>query len=165
MESSWLAWRLPAWPWHKTRRKRRQFRRGGQRDRGHRERHAHAEITVQRALRRVPPEKHAEARKEILDMLIDNSFGRTVSVQQKASWTRRKSRRASPSSRPNAKAEKRHATMMREMNLSDEEMRYQVAPDLRWEKFSNSKATNPRSRTCSKEPSMFDGSKVRHATS
>jgi peptidyl-prolyl cis-trans isomerase C len=122
-----------------------------------------SEITVQRALKRVPPDKHAEARKEILDMLVDNSLIEQYLVQQKVVVDQKEIQgRMAEFQAEMQKQKKDMATMMREMNLSDEEMRYQIAADLRWEKFANSKATEPVLQDMfQKNQIMFDGSKVR----
>jgi parvulin-like peptidyl-prolyl isomerase len=122
-----------------------------------------AEITVQRALRRVPPDKHTEARKDILDMLIDNSLIEQYLVQQKVNVDQKEVQSRLAELQAEMQKQKQDmATMMREMNLSDEEMRYQVAADLRWEKFENIKATEPVLQDMfQKNPVMFDGTRVR----
>ena len=122
-----------------------------------------AEVTVQRALKRVPPEKQTEARKEILDMLVDNTLIEQYLVQQKIAVDPKDiQERLAEFQAEMQKQKKDMATMMREMNLSDEEMRYQVAADLRWEKFANSKATEPVLQDMfNKNQLMFDGTKVR----
>lgn len=122
-----------------------------------------AEVTVQRALKRVPQDKHAEARREILDMLIDNTLIEQYLVQQKVAVDAKEIQARLDEFQAEMQRQKKDmAAMMREMNLSDEEMRYQIAADLRWEKFATSKATEPvLQEMFQKNQIMFDGTKVR----
>ncbi len=122
-----------------------------------------AEIAVQRALKRVPPEKHAEARKEILDYLVDNVLvDQYLAAQKIAVDAKEVQTRLGEIAAEMQKQKRDMATMMKEMNLSDEEMRTQVAADIRWEKFAAARATDAVLKDMfQKNQDMFDGSMVR----
>src|SRR5205085_446191 len=55
-----------------------------------------------------------------------------------------------------------YAKMLADLTLTEEELRTQVAADLRWEKFATARATDPVLKDLfEKNTEMFDGSMVR----
>jgi peptidyl-prolyl cis-trans isomerase C len=128
-----------------------------------------SEVAVQRGLKRVPPNRQAEARAEILEFLIDNLLieqnlqQRGLTVEKKeidALIDKIKAEIANQN-----KATKQNHTFeefMKELLLTEEELRSQIAADLRWEKYVNQQADEKTLQTffdANKE--MFDGSMVR----
>lgn len=121
------------------------------------------EVAVQRALERVPPAKHAEARPEILGYLIDNVLidqyllQLQIAVEPKEVETRLEHVKADIK-----KSGKTFEAVLKEFKLTEAEMRDQVAADLRWDKFVTQQATDKVQRELfNREREMFDGTLVR----
>jgi peptidyl-prolyl cis-trans isomerase C len=122
-----------------------------------------AEAAVQRALKGVPPEHLAAARKQVVENLIDNLL-----IEQHL--TKLKVTAAAPEidSRYQlvAKEIKEQgqdlAKVLKELNLSEEELRQQIAADLRWENYVKDRAGDQvLSELFKKNKDWFDGSQVR----
>jgi peptidyl-prolyl cis-trans isomerase C len=121
------------------------------------------EVAVQRGLKRVPPAEHAKARPEILNYLIDNLLidqylaGQKVAVDAKEVEGRVGEIKAEVK-----KQNQDYAKMLAELMLTEEELRSQVAADMRWEKYAIAQATEAALKEFfAKRPEMFDGSMVR----
>ncbi len=122
-----------------------------------------SEFAVRRALRRVPPQKQAEAREEIVNLLVDNVLVEQyllqmrVQVDDKAVDTRLDEMRAEAK-----KQNKGFDEELKNAELGLEELRAFVRADLRWEAFAAGQADEAKLRAyfdANKE--MFDGSSVR----
>jgi len=120
-------------------------------------------MAVQRALKRVPPSKHAEARPEIVDFLVDNLLVEQYLVNQKVIVEPKEVQaRIGEIQSEMTKQKQDFAKMLRDLSLTEEELRMQIAADLRWEKFALSKAVDPALKDMfQKNMDMFDGSSVR----
>ncbi|HZU36802.1 MAG TPA: peptidylprolyl isomerase [Gemmataceae bacterium] len=123
-----------------------------------------SETAVQRALRRVPPAKQAEARTEILNFLIDNTLVDQYLVSRQI---------AVPAGDVDAKVtELREAVKnqgkttldkaLQEANVTQAELRKQIEAQLRWDKFTTQQATDERAKKFfDQNKDMFNGSTVR----
>jgi peptidyl-prolyl cis-trans isomerase C len=121
------------------------------------------EAAVLRGLKRVPPEEQAKARGEILVYLIDNLLidqhllKQNLSVDPKAIETRITEIKAEL-----AKHQQDLAKMLAGLQLTEEELRGQIAADLRWEKFVNGPDSDAKLKELfSQNLDMFDGTTVR----
>jgi peptidyl-prolyl cis-trans isomerase C len=121
------------------------------------------EAAVQRGLKRVPPDKHAEARTEILDVLVENVLVEQYLKQMRIAIEDKDiDKRIEEMKAEFKKQNVAYDEFLKEMGLSEAEVREHVTAELRWEKFVDGQATDPRLRSLfdsSKE--MFDGSMVR----
>src|SRR5262245_37494676 len=121
------------------------------------------ESAVQRGLKRVPPDKHAEARKDILDFLVDNALIDQCMTQLKIEVPPKEvddrfQQICNDIKKQGGVLEK----VFQEMMLTEPEVKAQIAADLRWDKYATSQATEAVLRdTFSKSPEMFDGTMVR----
>lgn len=121
------------------------------------------EGAVQRGLKRVPPEAQAEARKAILDYLIDNLLleqylvSQGIKVEAKDLDAKLKEMKEEI-----VKEKMEYAKVLQEMGLTEAELREHMTADIRWEKYIDTIATDKLLRdqfTASKE--SYDGSMVR----
>jgi parvulin-like peptidyl-prolyl isomerase len=128
-----------------------------------------SEVAVQRGLKRVPPDKHAEARPEVLEFLVDNALIEQ-NLKQLAIPVEKKEIDSMIDKIKNAIAEDNATTkqkhtfeeFMKELMLDESELRNQIAADLRWEKFVNRKADEKELRKFfDQNKDMFDGTLVR----
>ena len=120
------------------------------------------EIAVQRALKRVPPARQAEARPEILNFLIENALidhylaKIPVVVEQKeidAKMTLIK-----------AEIKKEGSSLdkvMQDLLLNEKDLRDKIVAEIRWDKFAESQATDKALRELfDQHHEMFDGTAV-----
>jgi peptidyl-prolyl cis-trans isomerase C len=121
------------------------------------------EVAVQRGLKRVPPAEHAKARPEILNYLVDNLLidqylaGQKIVVDPKEVEGRIGEIKAEVK-----KQNQEYSKMLTELMLTEEELRTQVAADMRWEKYAIAQATEAALKDFfAKRGEMFDGSMVR----
>src|SRR5690349_17810147 len=95
------------------------------------------EKAIFRSLQRVPPDKRAEARTEVINYLVDNllidqEMGRQkIVVEQKEIDARLAQIRAEIK-----KDNKDFDKVMKELYLTEQELAAQIAADLRWDKFA-----------------------------
>ncbi len=127
------------------------------------------ELAVHRALRAdspagraLPPEKREQMRKEVISFLTDNLLvdqyvrEQKVAVDAKEVEGRVEEMRAQLK-KQNLEFEK----TLKEMMLTEAELRGHITAELRWEKFVNAQATEPMLRDLfGKSPDLFDGSMV-----
>jgi peptidyl-prolyl cis-trans isomerase C len=121
------------------------------------------EAAVQRALKRIPPAKHEEARPDVLEFLIDNALIDQYLGQAKIDV-------------PQAEVDGRYQLIlgdikkqggdpqkvMQELLLTEADVRQQIIADLRWDKFAGARAAEPVLRDLfAKNPEMFDGTMTR----
>jgi peptidyl-prolyl cis-trans isomerase C len=121
------------------------------------------EVAVQRGLKRVPPTEHAKARSEIVNYLIDNVLidqhlaGQTIPVDPKEVDARVTDIKSEVK-----KHGQDYAKMLSDLMLTEEELRAQIAADVRWEKHAIAQGTDAALKDLfAKQPEMFDGSMVR----
>jgi parvulin-like peptidyl-prolyl isomerase len=121
------------------------------------------EVALFRGLRRVPPEKQAEARAGILDYLIDNTLldqyltQLGVTVPSKDIDTR-----LAQVKEEIQKGGQTVEKVLQAMLLTEEELKTQLTEELRWEKFVNGQANDKLLHELfEKNPEMFDGTMVR----
>jgi parvulin-like peptidyl-prolyl isomerase len=121
------------------------------------------EAAVQRGLERFPPERHAEVRQALLDMLIDNVLvDQYLHQMQVTVEPKDVEKRLEELKKELAQKKKDYAKTLQEMKLGEEELKQHIAEDLRWEKYAIGQATEKALKElfeANKE--MFDGSMVR----
>lgn len=121
------------------------------------------EIAVQRALRRVPAAEQAQARKEILDYLIDLVLLDQYVIQQgftvPDAEVQAKLREVKEELSQNGRD---LDALLKTLMLTEEELKENIAASLRWEKYLASKATDQRLvEFFVVRKDWFDGSQVR----
>jgi parvulin-like peptidyl-prolyl isomerase len=121
------------------------------------------ETAVQRGLQRVPPAKHAEVRPEILGYLIDNVLVDQYLLQlQVAVEPKEVEARLELIKADIQKSGKTFEAVLKEFMLTEQEIRAEVAADLRWDKFVAQQGTDKVLRELfDREREMFDGTQVR----
>ena len=122
------------------------------------------ESAVDRALDRVPPAKRDEARKQILDFLVENVLLDQYVLQLPQYAVEKKDVDAKEEDvRAELKKQnKEFAKMLEEMKLTEAELREQIAADLRWTKFCADMAKEDQLKQLfESEKVLFDGTMVR----
>jgi peptidyl-prolyl cis-trans isomerase C len=121
------------------------------------------EVAVQRGLKRVPPAEHAKARPEILNYLVDNVLiDQYLAAQKLVVDPKEVEGRVTDIKNEVKKQGQDYAKMLSELMLTDEELRSQVAADLRWEKYTLTQGTDAALKDFfARHTEMFDGSMVR----
>lgn len=121
------------------------------------------ETWVQRGLRRVPPAEHARARPEIINYLVDNMLIDQFLAQQKLAVA--PAEVAARLAEVQAELKKHNqdfATMLREMMLTEDELKAQILADIRWERYITAQGTDAvLKQMYEKNGTMFDGTQVR----
>jgi peptidyl-prolyl cis-trans isomerase C len=121
------------------------------------------EAAVQRALKRVPPDKHAEARPEIINYLVENLLidqhllkaGVAVSDAEVEA-------RIKQIEEELKKVGQTLDQMLIKNDINKEEFRAQVFADMRWDKFCATQGTDAALQGLfTQNPGMFDGSFAR----
>jgi peptidyl-prolyl cis-trans isomerase C len=122
-----------------------------------------AEVAVQRGLKRVPPDRHAEARPEIVNFLIDNLLIDQYLVQAQVPVDAKDG--DAKVKQIKEEIQKEGSTfdkVMQELMLTEAELREQITAQLRWDKYAGDQATEPALRELfTGNPEMFDGTEVR----
>jgi peptidyl-prolyl cis-trans isomerase C len=120
------------------------------------------EGAVQRGLARVPPERQAEARPEILNYLIDNALIDQYLLQIRIAVDPKDVEKRITDMKEDIKKRKGdYDKFLKQLVLTEAELRQHIAADLRWDKFAETRATDKVLLdlfTGNKE--MFDGSMV-----
>jgi peptidyl-prolyl cis-trans isomerase C len=121
------------------------------------------ESAVQRSLQRVEPEKHAEARPQIINFFIDLALRDQYLLQQKIPIDPKEIDKAIDEMKAELKKEnKEFAKMLEEFKLTEAELRENLAADLRWGKFTEERATDKALKELfDSQKYLFDGSMVR----
>ena len=121
------------------------------------------ETWVQRGLRRVPPAEHAKARTEIVNYLIDNMLVDQYLAQQKIPVDAKDlAARLSELQAELKKQGQEYQAMLKDMSLSEDELKAQILADVRWEKYASLQGTDAvLKQMYEKNGSMFDGTQVR----
>jgi peptidyl-prolyl cis-trans isomerase C len=121
------------------------------------------EMMVQRGLERVDPTKRREARPELINFLVDNLLIEQHLIQ--LGITVDKDEVEKKVKQMKDEAEKNNTNfdqLLKDLKLSETELREHIVADIRWDKFAASKATDAALKElfeANKE--MFDGSMVR----
>jgi peptidyl-prolyl cis-trans isomerase C len=121
------------------------------------------ESAVQRGLKRVPPAKHAEARPEILNFLIDNAlidqYLDQARIQVDSMDVEAKMKQVAEEIKKGGGA---YDKVLQDLMLTEADLRAQITAQLRWEKFAASQATDPVLRGFfDGNRDMFDGTAVK----
>jgi peptidyl-prolyl cis-trans isomerase C len=121
------------------------------------------EAWVQRGLRRVPPAEHAKARPEIINYLVDNMLIDQFLAQQKIPVEPKDvAARLGELQAELKKQGQDYQTMLKQMLISEDELKGQILADLRWEKFTMAQGSDAVLKDLfEKNGTMFDGSQVR----
>jgi peptidyl-prolyl cis-trans isomerase C len=122
------------------------------------------ESAVQRALVRVPPAKRDEARKQIVDFLVENVLidQYVLQLPQYAVDKKEIDAKEDEVRAELKKQNKEFSKMLEEMKLTEAELREQIAADLRWTKFCTDFAKEDRlKKLFESEKELFDGTMVR----
>jgi peptidyl-prolyl cis-trans isomerase C len=120
------------------------------------------ETAVQRGLQRVPPAKHAEARPQILNYLIDQVLLDQYLMQMQVPVDPKEVDKTVEEMKTEL-AKKKHefGKMLEEMKLTETELREHIAADLRWGKFAEGRATDKVLKELfDAQKYLFDGSQV-----
>jgi len=121
------------------------------------------ETTVQRALRPVPKEHQAKAREQVINFLIDNTLIEQHLIKLKVPAPKEEVDSRLQKIREEAAKNKQDIDkILKELGLSDDDMRQQVTADLRWENYVRSKTDDKVLADFFKNNrDWFDGSQVR----
>ena len=122
-----------------------------------------AESAVERSLERIPPERRAAARPELINHLVDNMLVDQYLIQQKivADVTEVDKRHALMKAEI-IKQGKDYAKMLEELKLSDTELKEHIAAEVRWEKYTDSQATDKALQELFEQnKDVFNGASVR----
>jgi peptidyl-prolyl cis-trans isomerase C len=122
------------------------------------------ESAVERALDRVPPAKRDEARKQILDFLVENVLidQYVLQLPQYAVEKKEIDAKEEEVRAELKKQNKEFAKMLEEMKLTEAELREQIGADLRWTKFCTDLAKEDQlKKLFDSEKELFDGTMVR----
>jgi peptidyl-prolyl cis-trans isomerase C len=121
------------------------------------------EVAVQRALKGVPPAQQTQARAEILDMLIDDVLidqhlsQLQVAVDSKEVEVKLQLIREDIQKRGQA-----YETALKELLLTEEELRSVVEAQLRWDKYAGTQAKDEEMKKLfDGDRELFDGTMVR----
>jgi peptidyl-prolyl cis-trans isomerase C len=121
------------------------------------------EMAVQRALRRLPPDKQTQARGEIISFLIDTTlvdqYLAQLRVQVDSQEVETRLREVKDELRKSGQPLDK---VFEDLLLTEDDLRSQLAAELRWEKFCERRVSEKELREVfDKVPEMFDGSMVR----
>ena len=122
------------------------------------------EKAVRRALERVPPDKRDAARREILDTLIDTALLDQFVLQlpQFAADKKDVDEKEDEIRADLKKQGTEIAKMLEQMQLTEAELRDQIAADLRWTKYCDAAAKEEQlKKLFESEKELFDGTQVR----
>jgi len=121
------------------------------------------EIAVWRGLQGIEPERRDKARSEILNLFIENVILDQYVLQMQVKVTKEEIDKKLVEGREELKkAGKDFDKMMKELKLTDAEMREQVAANIRWDKFTDTQV-NPKvlQELFNAEKDFFNGARVR----
>ena len=122
------------------------------------------EKAVQRALERLPPDKRDAARREIVDYLIDTALldQYVLQLPQYAVGPKDVNAKEEEVKGELKKGGSDLPKMLLQMNLTEPELREQIAADLRWNKFCTDLAKEDQlKKLFDAEKELFDGTAVR----
>jgi peptidyl-prolyl cis-trans isomerase C len=122
-----------------------------------------SEVAVWRGLQSEPPERRAKVRPEVLNLLIENAILDQYVLQMQIKVDKAEIDKKLAEGREEMKKGGRDFDkMMKDMKLGDEELRENVAANLRWDKFTDSQITDKLLQDLfNTEKDFFNGSQVR----
>lgn len=122
-----------------------------------------SEAAVQRALKRVPPARHAEARPEILNFLIDNLLLDQHLQQLAVAVDAKEVDKRLEQIRNEIKEQGEvYEKVLQQLWLTEQELRAQITADVRWEQYVATQANDKVLRELfDANKTIFDGSLVR----
>ncbi len=125
--------------------------------------HPIPESSILRGLKRVPPADHAKARPEILNYLIENALiDQYLAAQKIPVEPKEVAGRIGELQAELKKHGQDYAKMLKDLMITEDELRAQLLADLRWEKFATAQANDKVLREMYEKGSeMFDGSQVK----
>ncbi len=125
--------------------------------------HPIAESAVQRGLKRVPPARHAEVRPDIVNFLIENALIDQYLLQARIAADPKEVDKRIDQMKGEIKKEKLdYETVLKEMALTEAELREHITADLRWNKYADAQAGDKAlTDFYAAHKEMFDGSMVR----
>jgi len=121
------------------------------------------ESAVQRSLERIPPERRAAARPELINHLIDNMLVDQYLIQQKiVADVAEVDKRHALMKAEIVKQGKDYAKMLEELKLNDVELKEHIAAEVRWEKYTDSQANDKALQDIFEQnKDVFNGASVR----
>jgi len=121
------------------------------------------ELAVQRALKPVPAEHQAKARTEILNFLIDMALLDQFVIKQGMTAPKEEvEARVAKVKEEAAKSGRDFAALLKQLMLTEDDLRQQLAADLRWEKYVKANTTDKNlAEFYATRKDWFDGSQVR----
>lgn len=121
------------------------------------------EGAIARALRRVPADRQTEARVAIMNMLVDNLLVEQWLAQAGMKVTDADVDQKVAEMKKEIEKEKlEYAKVLQEMEMTEVELRKELASFIRWENYAKGVATDKvLQELFTSEKDMFDGSKVR----
>ena len=125
--------------------------------------HTIPESAVQRSLQRVPPDKKAEARPQIVNFLIDQTLLDQYILQQKITVEAKEVDDTLGRIKKEATEQKKDfAKELEQAKMSEAELREIIAADLRWGKFVEGRINDKiLKESFDSQKYLFDGSMVR----
>lgn len=120
------------------------------------------EIAVYRAVRTVPAVKQKEARREIINFLVDNLLVDQYLKEQKVVVEKKEiDARVDEMKAQVARQKQDFDKVLKDMLLDEAEFRAHIEAEIRWEKFTHARASENELRDLfAKNPDMFDGTMV-----
>lgn len=121
------------------------------------------ETAVRRGLLRVPAERQVEARPEIVNYLVENALIDQYLLQIRIAVEQKDVDKRINDMKADVKKQKGdYAKVLKEMALTEDELRQHIAADLRWDRFAEARATDKAlGDLFAASKDMFDGSMVR----
>lgn len=121
------------------------------------------EMALQRGLKAVPAAKHADVRPEILNRLVDNLLIEQHLLQLTITVDNKEVDAVVEEIKGDIKkANKTFEEVMKELQLSEDELRTHITADRRWNKFVDKQVTDKALKDLFEaNKDMFDGSMVR----
>jgi peptidyl-prolyl cis-trans isomerase C len=121
------------------------------------------ETAVWRGLQGTEPERRDKARTEILNLFIENAILDQYVLQMQIKVDKEEIDKKIAEGREELKkAGKDYDKMMKELKLTDAEMREQVAANIRWDKFTDTQVNDKLLQDLFKvETDFFNGARVR----
>lgn len=121
------------------------------------------ELMIYRSLLRVPPDKHEQARKDILNYLIDTAIVDQYLLQLKIQVEAKEVDESIRKIKDEAARDKQNfEDLLKKLVITEPELRVELAAALRWDKFVLQQGTDKvLQQFFTQNPAMFDGSQVR----
>jgi peptidyl-prolyl cis-trans isomerase C len=126
------------------------------------------ETAVQRGLKRVDPARHAEARPEIINFLVDNALidqyllQLNQPVDPKEVATRLDRIKADIKKIADSRPEQTYEKVLKDLLLTEDELKSQISADIRWDRYAGAQATDKvLQEFFNTNKEIFDGTMVR----